>query len=412
MRRGATTIVGLSTGRARRLVANWQERAYGELAVEFGLGWQPRAAYDALNPPVTNDASDAIDFVGSMYGGSASTDWGAWKYEIERTVEPHIPGPSAPFESVSFVIPASYYLSRVLDSSIWEPYRPFPTPFVATLPTVGMNPLTRVFTNSAQAVIILQHGVLGYLMHVASVLASALPRDWFPWRPYPLLSSLLEPGGTLQVLRAQDHLRRVLLAYVVSGTPNGIQSQQQVGQTRENRMEIFQSATVFLLAHEVSHLALGHLDPSDTTGQEEAWHREFLGDRIGVLTTMALDRTGVHAEVAALGSVVALLATEALLSCVTYLSTGDLEVTGTATHPPPAARVAQLVNGVSADVERGEHQDIGNLTTRLGRVCDLLRGLVDTCLPALDDLRRAGTQPSPVWRLSPSSTARGTNERY
>jgi hypothetical protein len=70
--------------RAQMLVSEWQERAWGQLAEDLGLGWNPSQAFDRFATPrvAQSDYRLSVDRLQQTIGQKLSA---AQRVDIERT---------------------------------------------------------------------------------------------------------------------------------------------------------------------------------------------------------------------------------------------------------------------------------------------------------------------------------------
>jgi hypothetical protein len=407
-------------------VAAWQERAYGELAEASGMGWDPKAAFAALHVAPPKDASKATSIVKDLVGPAGSTiDWKTMQLETEKKTANYFQESDSFFEDPTFIVPARQYLDQILQIPTWrDDYTLKLEPFVASMPSLGFTSLTRAFPNEKQAVILVQHGVFMFLYQIASSVAAAIPWDWFPrkkgWRSQ-FGTSMVMSGSALNVLRAREHLQSTLYAYVTTGTSRPIEALRLSGFAQQWQVELFVSAAMFILAHEISHIALGHLtakgggsqrnawNPETEVdlllggSQNDAWERETEADILGTYATLTAGlRSSVHPQVATLGCALAALAWQAVDVGVNYLEAGKLEMSLRPSHPPGLRRANVIVNAISAGESISSGTDAGeDLHRKLRQAIQLIQDLVTECVTGFDAARQSGARPSPVWRLDP-----------
>jgi hypothetical protein len=166
-------------------------------------------------------------------------------------------------------------------------------------------------------------------------------------------------------------------------------------------MELFQSAAMFILAHEVSHIALGHLPRNDDALQDDVWSRETEADVLGAYATLvATTRTFADPQVVALGCALAPLAWHAVELGVHYLDVGNTEVPLRPSHPPGPLRANVIVNAIAMGESITSVDDDGaDFRRKLNQAIELAQNLVNECVIGFKAARRSSVPPSPVWRL-------------
>ena len=399
----------IGSERARRLVAGWQEKAYGELSEAMGLGWQPRAGFDALFQPAPSDASRAITIGKETFGEESLShiDLDEMQLSIEEKFSAYYPDVTTPWEDPIFIVPARYYLDEALSSPVWYgDYVIELNTFVASLPSLGMTTLTRAFPSTEEAVVLVQHGVLLFLHQISCAVAILLPWEWYP--PAPLVqpsSSLAMPGSAMNSMRSHEHLSEALQAYVVNGTSRSAGDLKLFSATQHWRMQLFESAIRFLMSHELSHLALKHLPRSSLATRGNPWEQESAADLLGGIAAVARETTkGVSEQIATMGCILALLATHAVELGVHYLRSGNYDLPRRPSHPPGVVRADQLLSAMALRYETVNQlpaDSNSEFRRRLQAAINIAMHQIRECLASIASLRESGIRPSAVWSLAP-----------
>ncbi len=396
----------ISDGGPRGRVAAWQQHAYGQLSQEMGLGWNPAAAAAILHVDPPKDASKATSIMRDLFERALpGVDWKELQSQTEADIAGFFDVSDSPFEDQTFAVPARYYLSKVLKAPLWSgEYELRLQPFVASMPALGFDTLTRTFPAEEQAVILIQHDVFMFLHGMTSAIVVALPWNWFPPKRNLLPTEeswlLTRSSAGLNLLRGREHLRSILGAYVTSGTSRAVAELPLSGMAQQWHMEVFESAATFVLAHEVSHIALGHTTRKRGSHSDTAWNREMAADGLGAWATLAVEAgKGVHPRIAALGCVLALLAWYAVDLGVHYLEAGDMELPLRPSHPSGPSRAKAVVTGMSIAADAAGGTLGQDFAKKLDDAIAHARKLVDDCVAGFSDARKAGVRPSPIWRL-------------
>jgi hypothetical protein len=331
----------------------------------------------------------------------ADIDFEATKRFVESKIGRMLDDLNNPYEDPAFILLARTFLDSVLDEALWGDGYIIPLkPFVAGMPSLGMNPVTRAFVTTGESVILLQNSMLNYLAHFASATTALLPQDWFP-RSREVTSSPSERPSLDLTLEAHEHLRESLAAYVIDGTPRDVGHMALAGPINQWRSNLFGCATKFVLAHEVAHIMAGHLTSTPARTRDERWAREYDADYIGMMAVISSGaRGGVDLQTSLAGCILTLLATDTVDVVVHLLQHGTTEVAHSPTHPLAIDRAARLVKRSAAELDQHAGRQLRDeVFARLEEMGSMVAALVAHCIGVFARQYEAGVRPAEIWRL-------------
>jgi hypothetical protein len=401
------------SSRAIRIIGGWQERAYGQIGEQMGIGFRPAEVYRMLVPPPPPQGWTEAELDRSMPAEFLThVERSTFSEVLGNYMDKYVAEPSTPYESPTFqaILRPD---QELLLSTLEEIGLPLPRPVVlATLPTGQVNARSRRIRGSDEIAILFEHGLMHYLYLFSFVVGFAVPANW--WAPLvsegpnAQISSLVARLGQEETKAdpraAATHLGRLVQAYVIDGNPRAA-ARPRVRGAMLVASSVLRQIRLFIVAHELMHVALGHLEISgDSISRADRWEREFDADINGA--SLAASCFGGPPTVLGLWSChLALIALDFVERAVTYLDSGSIDCPGTDTHPPSHERASALIRyQVNALSENGRSLDALHFAELVDRSGALMEQAWSATKPAWDDLRSRGTRPSPLWWPRPDPT--------
>jgi hypothetical protein len=392
--------------RARSLVSEWQERAWGQLAEDLGLGWQPAQAFERFASPrlAHSDHRLSVERLQSTLGQQLPA---AQRAELERSFTEYKKRyyditPPTRFEDHSIYSNALATVDTLLPL-IGQvlPGRLTSAPLVATIPTGRLNATIRRIRGTDEVVILLQQGLTGFLYHFSNALACAIPWSW-------LFGEMAVPapeGNPWRMERAAAYLIDLIDAYVIRGDPYQLPEPQLAGADFRVGSYLSSVARQFVIGHEIMHLVFGDLDEArgGPRSPAESRNRELASDDAAAALVARLFETHSDPPVrwgtTVWACTVPLMGFQLLVSWVSFLTTGSLETPESDTHPSPERRRKALLQThhdmLAAHGRPGEAARLERLT-RDG--VDAIQDLWHRTWPHVEGLYDSGAAPSPIWR--------------
>ena len=394
--------------RAISVVSEWQERAYGELAEDLGFGWDPLRAFQELSPPQApaGDYRLSVARLRDSFGRNylPTFDWQqVEKYWDEYKRNYYYVNLPTKYENPNIYSNALANLTA-LTSAIKQamPGHLDKVPIIASLPSGELNAKIRAIRGTNEVVILLQQGLASFLYHFSNIVACFIPSDLIKSRtPVPSMEHG-NPGDVNHVTYATRYLVKLITAYVVEGNLYLLGGDPELrGRALYNQGIIGISMRQFPICHELMHLVNGHLSDKNLS-KDKAWEREFLADQEGSTFVAALsdgaDRGSPATSVWACS--LALAGFQMLEEWVAYLNTGSWVIPENATHPSHRQRRENLREyQYRSMVSVGNNEDARSLLELFDKGDAVLAGLRNRIDPYLEDLRKYGAKPSPIWRV-------------
>lgn len=394
------------SSRARSVVSEWQERLYGQLAEDLGWGWDPQRAFKHFSTPqlAKDDYRLSVDRLRDIHGRGyyAEETW----QEIERAWNEyketyyHIEPPTK-YEDAHIYSNALANLS-VLTPLIEHvmPGHMSRTPRIATLPSGDLMAKIKKIRGSDEVVILIQQGLAGFIYHFSNIVACAIPTKVIKSRkPVPSAKDG-NPGDAELVDYAARYLANLIDAYVVNGDPYLLSNPNLRGRAFYNQSVIGIAMRQFPISHELTHLVYRHIDAKPSS-KDDAWNREFLADELG--SSLVGGFAKVYDSESLIPSIwavdVVLAGFEMLLECVALLDAGSKRVPDSGTHPSLGQRRDNVFQFNAQTLhDLGSNEDARSLQHLFNQGAEVLDDLSGRIAPHMNELRRRGVKPSPIWR--------------
>jgi hypothetical protein len=276
-----------------------------------------------------------------------------------------------------------------------------------TRPLMGTLPLGRA--NAAairvpfihQFIVVFHHGLFAFVNLLAKVVAAAIPSD-----------GSTEPATFRYEIEEIDERMRhdsvilerftdALTSYLLDGRPR-TRGQYVLAQPNRTWCDILvQSAELFALGHEYSHIIRGHLDqvetfPGSPLAEIPLSHaQEFEADQLGaILATAAMRKRRYDFTFGYCGTDFFCTAMDIVMRALSVLQNGTEDIYQSETHPPWLIRRSLLRLSIPHWVG-GERARIPlYLATSIDHILTTLWG---AARPTFVALRDAGARPSAIW---------------
>lgn len=380
---------------ARTYVEDVQEREYRRVAGVLDLGSDPRAAYQRLSRRAVANGITVQALKENLGAELAFTpeEWEQIGKDVLRLQERYLSAaPPTRYEDQSRYAVVSLMFDRMQDALADEGRAIAPRPLLATLPSgnVNANALTVPFTNIS--VIFFEQGLFQFLYDFAMVAGWAIP---------PLTRQQLTSDRELRnipsspytmLYQASEFATASLYAYSVAGTP--LATPEPPARPAHNLLLAYmmlQQMQRFALAHELGHLALGHL------GAQPSMQDEYDADGFALRLACDLARRDFGSwAVGYWAADLMLVALNCFYRALTRLAFGNREVKWiSVTHPDPLARRDAL-----QDTKLVPNAPVSGVRAAIG-----LRAMTDAIFPrllsisllALDEHYNSGARTSPMW---------------
>jgi hypothetical protein len=386
--------------RARMHVTAWQERAYGALAEQSGMGWDPAGMFAKFVETVPNVGVADVQ-AATPEGYFTPAEWNEAALSVDQYVEMSSdPEPATPFTHAGLQMVYKFAVLKAeieLGSRDWRlPYRPR----VTTLPTGDFNARTRRILATDEAAIMFDHTLLAYIHEFARIVAAGLPDQWFEYGKLPERSNA---ERVLDFEVAQESLAELLTRCVLTGTLNGYERPDMTWRNTSVSALFAAYSRQFLVAHELTHLLYRHMDvPSAGISVPERHQREYDADQVGSgWASAALDDVYGHDRVFGYWTAdLTLAAFQYLYRAIWYIASGDPSgAPDTKTHPTPLNRRIHLLEANEGVLsEMGMEEDAARLKDLCDAASEQLEALLWPAGTRLASLRQQGAQAAVVWR--------------
>ena len=370
-------------------VGGWQEQAYGALAEELGLGWQPKRAFERLAvgplPETWTSPERFRQQVGVPFDPAAlAASTAEYRHAYLASAPP------TPFEEPN-LFGVLCELKNVAATAFADTGLPTPDALIATLPSGRVHALTRRTGGARPPVILVEQGLMHFFFRFCCCMGAAIHVEVSAAGVRPV-----DPG-MLSQLRALDGLRGALYAYAVDGNVQRIPSLELSQGGLVSAMLFLRPMELFVVAHEMMHVGFGHLRKGrDAPSTEARWEQELDCDSAGAsLTLRVLDAHPAGAVLAACD--LALIAFEFIERTLSLLRTGSGDRQAVE-YPPIAQRRRQLVDRTLESLtEAGRQSEIPEIRNWLHLTDTMCSALWEELEPTWRDLHRSGRRPSPRW---------------
>lgn len=394
---------------AREYVESQQERHYRELAAELGLGDNPKAAYARLaGQEMPRDQIDPAK-LRYQYGADAALTAPQWK-QFESQVD-------AMWQTFSSVpAPTSYedpnlYRSLVMTfeqvQSGADLHAASLKPLLATLAAGRVNATLIEEPNTGAPLLYFERGLFLFF-HQISMLAAWCSPPMLPETLYDDQALAKMPKRYTMPPQSSQLFLQLYSSYAIEGVPIRIQDIALPSHNLFTAMYLLPAMERFLMAHELSHLRLGHLEHpyADKTG---AWDQEYEADVAGLSLMQAANLRAVDFWAADL----ALTALHFLDFTLAVLSYGSQGRWISPSHPSCLSRRKYLREAVEAadfipKVTLSATKSLWLMTDAI------FQRLWEIANPLLLLTYMQNQRPSPLWRdrirtslEPPNKTSRG-----
>jgi hypothetical protein len=400
------------TEEACEFVRNRQEDEYQTLAGKLNLGNDPKKAYEKLSGPVM-----PIDYVSADKFIEAFGDAGVLLGEHARAYA-HASITKMYQHYWSLALPTEYesqdrYSSMMLT---FESLRNAlnkkaccldAIPLLASLPTGDVNARVLAVPSTGCPVLFFEQGLFRFFHDFAKALSWAFP----PISPLQMYDDKairqMRTRYTMPEQASRD-FTVVLGSYVSEGSTTGIS--HLINVAPYNRLlagGLLQAMEWFIMGHELAHLVLGHLEPSNLTdNRDELWEREYEADLFSVELLIEIAKSdGADWAFNFWACDVALTLFICLYRAIALLEFGPNEPRWVSrTHPDPASRRLRLRQAVQNEKYswQGRLRSGLGMGTAAGALCGMSNALLQRLyeMMALEFLiaHQRKVRPSPIWK--------------
>jgi hypothetical protein len=386
-------VPGQPTGATREFVRDLQERAFGELARALGLGDDPHAAHARVTRPImpaeyadpaklreTMGSADIPEEEWERFAAQASATYARYAGAKLRT----------PFEDPNGYATMLMTYEGVIDALQANGVTLAPVPVVATLPSGRIDAQVSIEPTTGIPVIFFERGLLQYIGDFALIVGWAMP---------PISMEQMQDESQFEKLlgqymisgEADRYYSSLVEAYAVEGTP--IATARPIADPRHNMplaITVGARMRAFVMAHEVGHILLAHLD------RPASREHEFEADEAGIKIVNQVSGFGGWG-VRFWSCDLVFSALYSLYRAIGILEFGKRRLQWTSrSHPKPHDRRDRL----------RELWSIRGLDRTSVTAARVLCGISDVILERLDELATPvllqahanGKRPSPMWR--------------
>jgi IrrE N-terminal-like domain len=384
----------------RDFVESQQRRRYRALADALRLGGDPRKAHAHFaRSPVP------LDHLGSaqlrQVPGAPAYSPAEWEAFDRRVAELHRRYSGKP--QTSYEHPNRYFSMALIFGDLQEVFaargKPLdPSPLLATLPSGDVNARILIEPSTKAPIIFFEQGLFPFFHHFAMLLGWAMPPLSLPQLADDVALSRLRHGYAIPPQSSQFFLG-LLGAYVIGGNPSD--SPSPIPRPDHNlfvAMTLLNAMEKFVMAHELGHVALGHLQNATAT-QKEAWEQEYEADEAGA----RLVCEQAHAELGHWAAAFWACDLALTLLVLLYRAIGIMQFGGSklgwidTTHPDPLSRRTRLRDraaAVAANLPDSGHAAIAELC---GMSDAIVGSLWEQAGPLLLVFQLENKRPSPLW---------------
>jgi IrrE N-terminal-like domain len=402
------------TPQTRDYVQNQQEDAYRDLAASLGLGNDPKAAFARLNRPrmPLSYASPEIYIADLLSQGIplSEEDIQRIKIDLPKFYNRYFSlDPPTQYENANRYSSLAVTFDGLLQALNSQGKTINPRPLLATLPTGDVNAKIMVEPKTGVPIMFFEQALFRFFNDFAIVAS---------WAFSPMSLVELYDDAAIRRMQSQHtmplgtsgYLADALYSYVVQGSTKENQSRSQPApHNRALYAELLQEMQRFVMAHEIGHFMLGHLDDESQSADrtpEASWKCEYEADEFGLDLMLALAKSkGASSAFHFWACDLVLTLYVILFRAISLLQFGTQKVTWVSpTHPDPTVRRTRLrermlQSGYSLKEKLASRLGFG---TAAGQLCgmsdDILgRRLLSMVFPTFIGEHRRGVRPSPLW---------------
>ena len=374
-----------------------QTRAYRKLGEALGLGSDPVATHQRLSRPAmpaTHVAPEKLQADLARQGITLSAEDAATKARALAAAYARYfsrPVPT-PFEDPNRY-PVLAMTFDAVHASLAAKGRPIaPRPYFATLPSGQVDARIVRELKTRSPVVFFERGLFNYVYDFALLTGWAVPILSLEQMADDAMLATLSPRHAIPPATG-IFFASSLLAYVTNG--NSDLKREPIPKPPDNAfvpMQLVVQMERFVMAHELAHLALGHLDRNAEAGDE------FEADALGgqTLTELSLDEGGSWA-MGFWGADLFFVALNFLYRTLGLITFGPVKLKWiSVTHPDPLKRRSQLAARLRAECPRTlSLTAAGQLASMSDAV---FQRLWELATPQLIQAYQNGARPSPVWQ--------------
>lgn len=282
-------------------------------------------------------------------------------------------------------------------------------PLLGTLATGRVNGMAVGLDDTPTRIILLEHGLFGFANLMCKAVASA-----FPMLPDAGDGRLGFSTDTAEVARKLDaddapveRFFDALCSYVVRGNPHAAEAYAAPPRVDRLVSTLRASMEMFIVGHEIGHVALGHLDgrraPEAITADLEAqtvrtnWQQEFEADAIGLLLMVRtmIREHGLDVAMSYWGAHLFFGCVEIVERTVSLLATGEPATWRGSSHPPTQQRQAMLQQVLERHVDAEDA--VRGAVSLAGVLDEVLAQFWARCEGPLRRLHAQGHRPAAWW---------------
>ena len=382
----------------RQFVEEEQERAYRLLGEGLGLGPNnPAGAYERLTGRPMPPQEASISKLREILGDSVPIDDDAWAQVDERAAALYRQYFALPLPT-RYEDPSRYpSMAMTFDQVTWKYLQQGslhdPLPLFATLPSGDPHARSLIDPLGGATVIFFEQGLFSYFYDFVKLVG---------WEAPPLSIEQLADDATMAQLPRRYTMPSQASQYFVATMGAYAGGSKSAGIPRPDHnilltISLLSMMEQFVMAHEVAHIALGHLSTAPTKKQE------LLADTaaMAVVTAIARDNSMAWA-VGYWACDLALVALNFLYRAIGVLAFGDRRLAWTnATHPDPLER-RELLKALAGS--EGPPDGVAAAGELIGMSEALFGRLWDLDSEGLRMAHNRGFRASPLWSRLIAST--------
>ena len=310
--------------------------------------------------------------------------------QIEREVDLLLrPGrlPVSRFENLGWLNLVSRISDELFATQFVDARLPQKSPLFATLPTGELNGMAAEISNPSYYVILIDDGVFAFAHLLAKSVSSCFPvtqshDGYYEYQTRPEhVRSLLARDQ-----RPVDRFVDLLMAYVSGGHPHFAEQYVQPAEGRAMASILRDTMETSVIAHEIGHCALGHLDSgksdlahvSEKYGMPLAWVNELAADSYSFHATIERNLSKQNDLATSYsGLELGFWSMELISRTISTLKNQAHRPKLSRSHPPPALRKEAMREQLRQSFHTDDAEAAVDMASNVGATIELLWRLAE-----------------------------------